>query len=137
MSEAKKDFMGSCLCGNISYQVKGELRPVILCHCTQCRKTSGHHVAATSCQTDTLTIEGDSLNWYQSSDYAKRGFCQICGSNLFWRPAQGSKTAIFAGTLDGDTGLKVEAQIYTENKGDYYALPRVPVIKQSQIGEKY
>ena len=36
-----------CLCGVVRYEVRGPLRPVIACHCTQCRRTSGPFVAAT------------------------------------------------------------------------------------------
>ncbi|HGG64526.1 MAG TPA: GFA family protein, partial [Rhodobacteraceae bacterium] len=36
---------GGCLCGAVTYVVNGPLRDVIACHCTQCRKSSGHHVA--------------------------------------------------------------------------------------------
>ena len=39
---------GSCLCGAVKYRLMGSLRPVVACHCGQCQKTSGHHVAATS-----------------------------------------------------------------------------------------
>ena len=133
MSNKNPPFTGSCLCGGVSYKIEGILRPVILCHCTQCRKTSGHYVAATSCKISALTIKGDTLSWYSSSHHAERGFCQTCGSNLFWRPLKSKKISVFAGTLDDETGLKTEAQIHPETKGDYYALPNVPAIKQSQI----
>ena len=129
MSEPRNHFTGSCLCGQVSYQVHGPLRPVIACHCNQCRKTSGHHVAATSTPTDKLAIEGI-VSWYQSSDYARRGFCSTCGGNLFWQPGDRSRTAIFAGTLDGPTGLYMTSQIHGESKGDYYSLPDVPEVEQ-------
>ncbi|WP_442475962.1 GFA family protein [Roseovarius litorisediminis] len=38
---------GSCQCGAVRYEVAGPLRQVVGCHCSQCRKTSGHYVAAT------------------------------------------------------------------------------------------
>jgi hypothetical protein len=117
---------GSCLCGNITYEIQGQLRPVIACHCSQCRKASGHHVAATRCRTENLTVSGDTLVWYKSSDIAERGFCRTCGSNLFWRRFGSENTSIFAGALDNPTDLKMVGQIYTTDKGDYYDLPDVP-----------
>ncbi len=124
---------GSCLCGNVKYEAKGELRPIALCHCTQCRKASGHYTAATAAPNDRLTITGNSLQWYHSSDYAERGFCSICGSSLFFRPFEKNRTAIFAGSIDGPTGLKLEAQIWTDSKGDYYELPDLPIVEQSEL----
>ena len=112
---------GSCLCGQVRYTVRGDLRPVVACHCVQCRKTSGHHVAATSCARDDIEIAGD-VTWYVSSDTARRGFCSTCGSNLFW-DGVGQNLSIFAGTLDGPTGLSIKGHIYCADKGDYYDIP--------------
>jgi len=111
---------GGCLCGAVRYRVDGAMRPVIACHCSQCRKTSGHHVAATSAPRETVKIEGE-LRWFASSKAARRGFCPICGSNLFW-DGPGSHLSIFAGTLEGETGLKLAGHIFCADKGDYYAL---------------
>lgn len=109
---------GSCLCGAVTYTAQGDLRPVIACHCLQCRKTSGHFVAATSCKRDQIVIEGD-VTWYQSSDTARRGFCATCGSSLFW-DGPGENLSIMAGTLDGDVDLRIEGHIYCADKGSYY-----------------
>lgn len=111
---------GGCLCGNVTYQVSGPLRPVIACHCRQCRKTSGHHVAATSAARDDVAISGE-VTWFASSQEARRGFCGVCGSNLFW-DGPGVNLSIFAGTLDGDTGLELAGHIFCADKGDYYSL---------------
>ena len=111
---------GSCLCGAVRYQTSGPLRPVIACHCTQCRKTSGHHVAATSTPRDAITIEGE-VQWYQSSPTAKRGFCPVCGSNLFWDGA-GENLSIFAGTLDDPAGITLAGHIFCDDKGAYYEI---------------
>lgn len=111
---------GSCLCGNVTFEVSGAMRPVIACHCQQCRKTSGHHVAATSVARDGISISGD-VEWYVSSPTARRGFCPTCGSNLFWDGA-GANISIFAGTLDGPTGLSLKGHIFCADKGDYYEI---------------
>ena len=112
---------GGCLCGAVTYRVSGPLRPVIACHCQQCRKTSGHHVAATSAARSDIEIAGQ-VTWFQSSDTARRGFCGTCGSNLFW-DGPGSHLAIFAGTFDAPTGLRLSAHIFCADKGDYYDIP--------------
>jgi len=111
---------GSCLCGAVTYRVSGPLRPVIACHCQQCRKTSGHHVAGTSALRADVQITGD-VTWYRSSDTARRGFCGRCGSNLFW-DGPDTHLSIFAGTLDGPTGLSLSGHIFCADKGDYYQI---------------
>ncbi|MEO0912399.1 MAG: GFA family protein [Pseudomonadota bacterium] len=121
-------YRGSCLCGSVTYEAEGPLRPVVACHCVQCRKTSGHYVAATSVARDKLRISGD-VRWYRSSPEALRGFCPVCGSSLFW-DGPGDRMSIHAGTLDGETGLTLAGHIFTEDKGDYYevsdGLPSAP-----------
>ncbi|MEL7344981.1 MAG: GFA family protein [Pseudomonadota bacterium] len=111
---------GGCLCGKVRYTTTSELRPVIGCHCVQCRKTSGHYVAATSARRDALQITGK-VTWYQSSETARRGFCATCGSSLFW-DGEGENISIHAGTLDIPTGLALSAHIFVADKGDYYSL---------------
>jgi hypothetical protein len=114
---------GSCLCGAVKYKITGTLRKVVYCHCEQCRKTSGHFVAATACDTDSLDIcEDAGLTWYESSDIAKRGFCSRCGGSLFWQPSQGNYVAIMAGTLDAPTGLASREHIWVDYASDYYTI---------------
>lgn len=114
---------GRCLCGGVRYRVAGDLRPVIYCHCGQCRRTSGHFVAATAVAMDALEIvAGESLTWFASSEYASRGFCRVCGSSLFWRLDDGSHMSIMAGTLDDSGGLEAVEHIYVGDKGGYYEL---------------
>lgn len=126
-------YTGSCLCGAVSYNVTGPLRPVVACHCSQCRKTSGHYVAATQAARADVAIAGESLVWYRSSEVAQRGFCGRCGSNLFWQRHGSDRISIWAGTLDGPTGLKMTSQLYPEDKGDYYDLPDCDVVDQSTL----
>ena len=113
--------IGSCVCRAVTFRVEGPMRPVVACHCHQCRKTSGNYVAATSVPRGAVSIDG-SVAWFQSSDTARRGFCGICGGNLFW-DGPGANLSIMAGTLDGATGLTLAGHIFCADKGDWYDLP--------------
>jgi hypothetical protein len=115
--------LGGCLCGGVRYEIRGVLRDAIACHCTQCRRTSGHYAAMTSAANkDLALISSRTLEWYHSSPEAARGFCRVCGSNLFWRPQGEERTAITAGTLDSPTGIKLKEHICVGDKGDYYSI---------------
>ncbi|MCB1398976.1 MAG: GFA family protein [Rhodobacteraceae bacterium] len=111
---------GSCLCGKISYRVREVLGPVSACHCTQCRKISGHFTAAVPARWSDVTLSG-APRWYLSSAQARRGFCPDCGSYLFWEEYDGL-VYLLAGALDGATGLRLEDHIFTADKGDYYQI---------------
>jgi hypothetical protein len=118
---------GSCMCGSIQYQVKGDLREVIGCHCHLCRKSSGHFTAATATHPDSLTLlKRGGLKWYRSSAAAQRGFCCRCGSSLFWKPDHGNHISIFAGSIDGGSKLTLTSHICAQEKGDYYLIQDIP-----------
>ena len=113
---------GSCLCGAVAYRLEGDLRPSVACHCSQCRKTSGHYWSATQVTADQFTLTSDeTLTWFASSETAKRGFCNRCGSSMFWiHEGDGGAISIASGTLDGPTGLHTDKHIFVKDKGDYY-----------------
>lgn len=123
------NITGGCLCGAVRYAARGPVRPVIYCHCNQCRKSSGNFVAATACERGALTLLNQSgLRWYASSAAAERGFCAVCGGNLFWRKNGGGAVSIMAGTIDPPTGLNAVAHIFVADASDYFepgdGLPR-------------
>lgn len=114
---------GGCACGAVRYEVRGPLRPVVVCHCEQCRRHTGHAHAATRAWKADLEVSGrESLRWYRSSEKARRGFCGACGSSLFWQSFEGDTVAILAGSLDAPTGLRTAGHIYVGEKSDYYAI---------------
>ncbi len=113
---------GSCLCGGVTFELSGVLRPSVACHCGQCRKTSGHYWSATQVGADQFKLTRDAtLTWYASSPNAERGFCNTCGASMFWKhSADKGAISIATGTLDGPTGLSTDKHIYVADKGDYY-----------------
>ncbi len=114
---------GSCLCGGVRYELDEPLRDSIACHCTQCRKTSGHYWSATRVPLDRFRLVRDeTLAWYRSSPGARRGFCRRCGASLFWRRDGEEAISIGSGTIDGETGIRTLRHIFVEDKGDYYTL---------------
>ncbi len=114
---------GSCNCGAVRFVAHGPLRDVIYCHCTQCRKQTGHFYAATSVPDDALTIEGEqNVTWFRASPEAARGFCRTCGSALFWRRTGAATISILAGAFESPSGLVGGRHIFTAYKGDYYEI---------------
>ena len=120
---------GSCLCGGVRFVIKGEAREVVNCFCEQCRKTSGHYVAATRVDKQNLNIEAnDTLCWYESSPGVKRGFCKRCGGNLFWDNQQNNQISVMAGTLNLPTGLMTTQNIHEQDASDYFELPDIGAV---------
>ena len=114
---------GQCQCGDVAYEVTGDIEPAALCHCSQCRRWSGHlwaFCAAPAAQV--RLVEQLGLRWFQSSASARRGYCAGCGSSLFWQ-SNPDRICFSAGSLNGATGTRVTRDIFTGDAGDYYALP--------------
>lgn len=114
---------GRCDCGAVCFEVAAIREAVTVCHCGQCRRTSGHLWASTHAAYDQLVFTNDQgLTWYKSSEFAKRGFCKNCGSSLFFRVNDEDGVGIAAGCLDLPTGLQVAKHIFVKDKGDYYKI---------------
>lgn len=134
-------WSGRCLCGAVSYEVRGPLRDVLLCHCQECRRWHGHvSASAAAAKRDLVLIEERGLRWIQSpcsEADARRGFCAECGSSLFWDPPRRETVSIAAGTLDDATGLAVVSHWYVSQAGAYYELPDdgLPHHRRSGEGE--
>lgn len=120
MSERLK---GSCLCGRVRFSVEGPLKPPDACHCTGCRKSSGHYFVSTDAPRSAVTIEGaEHITWYQSSAKARRGFCTHCGASMFWDPLQRDWIGLALGAFDTPTDTHIEMHIFVSEKGDYYEI---------------
>jgi len=117
------NLQASCLCGEVVFEVAGPLAPISACHCSQCRKQSGHHWASAHMPRASISFSKDSgLRWFSASDFARRGFCGACGSFLFWDPVDEDAMSISMGAFDGPTNAKLSRHIFVAGKGDYYDL---------------
>ncbi len=110
---------GSCLCGRIAFRAVGQPEGFSVCHCSQCRKQSGHLWSSAYVPDADLQISGE-VRWYQSSEKAKRGFCPTCGASLFWKHDDDDHISFALGAIDGPTGARLQKHIFTDDKGDYY-----------------
>lgn len=118
----KAPHTGKCACGGVKYKVTGDLRSVSNCHCEPCRRITGHHMAATATTVADIDFESkETLQWYASTPTVDYGFCNQCGSSLFWRAADKPDfVSITAGTLDQPTGLRTYEALFVAEAGDYH-----------------
>lgn len=74
---------GSCLCGGVKVEGRGEPLRVIHCHCPSCRKATGASFATfVDYALDKFSISGETLKTFASSPGVKRNFCGKCGSTI-------------------------------------------------------
>jgi hypothetical protein len=137
--EPVKNITGHCLCGGVRYKANAARRQVIRCHCEMCRRAVGNVWTATQALRGDLKVEDDGcLSWYQSSDHARRGFCNRCGASLFFDSSHRPTMGIAAATIDQPSGLEFSAHIYTDDATDYEPLSEnVPSYADGRHGITY
>lgn len=125
---------GSCLCGDVTFQVDGKLEPIQVCHCLQCRKAQGTpfstNISVSAMDFKVLTGKR-SLTSYESSPGKVRVFCGRCGSPVY--SAKDTDPDIYrvrAGLLNEPLGVRVVAHFYTASKCNWWPitddLPQFP-----------
>ncbi|WP_166418830.1 GFA family protein [Cochlodiniinecator piscidefendens] len=114
---------GQCDCGQVQFEFPKGREAITVCHCSQCRRLSGHLWASTHAPFDSVKfINQTGLKWYKSSEWAQRGFCQNCGSSLFYRLNSEDGLGIAAGCISSPTEFQVAKHIFVKDKGDYYEI---------------
>lgn len=111
---------GQCLCGTVSIVAKQASNKVGACHCTICRRWGCGPFMAVDCGTD-VSFEGEqAIKVYSSSEWAERGFCQECGTNLFYRLKQTGGHFVNVGLFDDFNQADFDHQVFIDEKPDYY-----------------
>ena len=112
---------GHCLCGAVTVRAAPVRRHVEACHCTMCRRWCGIAFVGVMCGSD-VEIDGEQhVVRYRSSDWAERGFCGRCGSNLFYHYLPLDTYGFTAGLFSDEAFLPLAEEIFIDEKPGYYA----------------
>ncbi len=115
----EQSLNGKCLCGAVKIVATAKKHSVTACHCDMCRRWSAGPFMALNCQT--VTFEGEeNIGRIRSSDWAERGFCTKCGSNLFYHILESDDYQIAAGLFDDQSMLRMSLQVFTDYKPEFY-----------------
>lgn len=122
MDENKKviETSGKCLCGAVTFNAKSTNVSVGACHCDTCRTWGGGPFMGVDCGTDIVYEGKDSIEVFASSEWAERGFCKKCGTNLYYHLKQTGQHIVPAGALDGESQFVLDHQIFIDQKPEYY-----------------
>lgn len=123
-----KPVTGSCLCGNVTYEISGNLGIFQYCHCSRCRKFTGSAFAANLmvAPRDFRWLKGEELVGTFALPEAKHfatAFCKQCGSSLPWRAQTGKALIVPAGTLDQEPEIRPIQNIFCASRADWYVEP--------------
>ena len=124
-------YTGSCLCGEVRFEIAGEFEHFYLCHCEYCRKDTGSAHAAN------LFSSTAALKWVSGEDKVRqfnlpatrhnRCFCGTCGSALPMIQMNGQLLVVPAGSLDSELPIRPDAHLFMSSKARWDdALEKVP-----------
>lgn len=130
---------GRCLCGKVSFTTQESVEDIASCHCDMCRRWSGSPALSAFFETEVKITGEENLKWYQSSDWAERGFCTVCGSSLFYR-VKGEQPifSINAGAFDDQSRFKLHQEYFIDEKPAYYAFAGdIPAMTGEEVFAMY
>lgn len=118
-------YQGSCLCGEVGYEIVGPFSTFQYCHCSRCRKFTGSAHAAN------LFVPPEQFRWtrgeqsvgryeHPTAKYFATQFCKQCGSSLPWPVKGGKNIVVTAGTLDDKPDIKPMWNIFWGSHAPWY-----------------
>ena len=94
-----------------------------MCHCSICRRQTSGVIMTIDIKQGTLKFDQQAhLSVFNSSEWGERGFCNACGTTLFWRTKDQSYCNINVFSLENiPQDLKLNLEIYIDNKPEFYS----------------
>ena len=114
---------GGCQCGAVRYRAESLCDNSHVCHCRMCQKAAGNFFMAL------VGVPLTDFSWtrgqaavFKSSGQVERGFCESCGTPLFYRHEESSYISMTTGSFDHPEEIPLKSQFGIE--------ARVPQIDQ-------
>ena len=127
---------GQCLCGAVHFTCP-PAREIGACHCGYCRRWGGGPLLAVHCGAEVQFTGAEHIAVYASSEWARRAFCQRCGTHLYYQLLATGEYFIPAGTFDSEE-FEMASQIYIDKKPAYYAFAnQAPLLTEEQVIAQY
>lgn len=109
------EITGQCLCGAVSFGVGAVNTEYHACHCSMCRRWAGGPLFASA--VENVRFQGqENITEYSSSEWAARGFCRTCGSNIYYRLKETDYLMICVGTFDDPKLFSLVGEIFIDHK---------------------
>jgi len=119
---------GSCLCGDVRFELTPPFVVASCCHCEHCRKHSGTFgsVAIEVPVEQMRLVAGEELleRIQPAPGLAIKIFCRRCGSSLFGRNEPDSETIwVRMGVLDADPDLRPSRHTWVHSAPAWLSVP--------------
>ena len=125
---------GRCLCGQITYEITGDLIATAVCHCDHCQRQGGAAFSVNLiAQESQMTVTGTLSTFEDRGEkndavHVYRRFCGQCGSPIYSAlVSPAGIIAVKAGTLDDRSGVAPNVEAWCDHKQPWVNLPDIAV----------
>ena len=118
---------GSCLCGDMAYEIEGEPIRMQSCHCQRCRRSKG------AAHATNIFYKASQFRWTRGeallaeyklpeARFSTSAFCRQCGAVMPRVSRERDMAVIAAGSLDTDAPLRSQRHIFTSYKASWFEI---------------
>jgi len=115
------EINGQCMCGAVTITATGADPMIRACHCDMCRRWTSSMYMSVPTVPGSITVTGP-VKTYRSSDWAERGFCDICGSALWYATVHDTHKSLAAGLFANAASNTMAPEYFSDLKPEGYAL---------------
>ncbi len=109
------NYQGSCHCGNIQFEVEGDLQHATACNCSICQRKGTLLWFVGANQVKLLTPREKITTYTFNKHVIQHQFCPVCGVQTFGEGKDPAGNAVFAiniRCLEGIDPLAVPSDLY-------------------------
>lgn len=120
---------GRCLCGNVTFELTGDVIATAVCHCDHCQRQSGSAFSVNLIAAEPqLTVDGTLSTYVETGEnddgeYVRRRFCPSCGSAIVSELVQAGAVAVKAGALDDKSDVQPTVEAWCVDRQPWVELP--------------
>ncbi|MFK7838599.1 MAG: GFA family protein [Sulfitobacter sp.] len=115
------ELSGQCLCGAVTVTARMSKPMLRACHCNMCRQHTSGAFFSIAADPDSIVVKGPTKS-FRSSEWAERGFCETCGSTLWYGTVHDGARNLSAGLFDNAGGAPLKLEFFADQCPQGYAL---------------
>jgi len=116
-----KHISGQCLCGAVTVSAMASKPIVRACHCDMCRQHTSAMFMSLATDEGSVKINGPAKS-FRSSEWAERGFCEVCGSTLWYGTVANGERHLAAGLFENAADAPLKLEFFIDKCPSGYAL---------------
>jgi hypothetical protein len=108
---------GGCQCGAVRYEARAANHDAYFCHCRMCQRAFGNVFATFfNVKKENVTWTKGAPSYFSATTFARRGFCNQCGTPLTFEYLESKNMDLSVGSLDHPEALHPVMHVGVESR---------------------